>query len=188
MRVWFEMETIDLLSGTKWDIIEQLSARKQSPLELAQQLNTTIANISQQLRLLEAAGLVKTEKTRSAEKGKPRILYSISRDFVFIVSLQKDGLSSKKLIDASMHHNIVSRIWQIKNADAHFEIEKAILQLEDELKNNEIDAIAFDEITNTLHFSGKKVGIKTKIPIKFSSVSNIEKEKMFMIYKRGGVV
>ena len=56
------MEVETLLTGTKWQIIEQLAKKKQSPLELAEKLNTTIANISQQLRLLELSNLVKKKK------------------------------------------------------------------------------------------------------------------------------
>ena len=91
------MELETLLTGTKWEILELLSKEKLSPLDLANKLNTTIANISQQLRLLETANLIKKEKTGQIKPGKPRTLYSLAEDYAFITILSK-GLAKKKLI------------------------------------------------------------------------------------------
>ena len=55
------MEIESLFSSTRWEILELLSKEKLSPIELSLKINTTSANISQQLRLLELAGLVKSE-------------------------------------------------------------------------------------------------------------------------------
>ena len=55
------MELATLFTEQKWNIIKSLSLGKFSPLQLAQRSDTTMANISQQLRLLEAASLVKKE-------------------------------------------------------------------------------------------------------------------------------
>ena len=54
-----------MFSEQKWNILRCLSQGKSSPLQLAGKLNTTMANISQQLRLLEATNLVKKEKIRN---------------------------------------------------------------------------------------------------------------------------
>ena len=89
-----------LLTGTKWDIIELLSQQSMSPLELAEKLNTTIANISQQIRLLQTADLVETKKTRTSKPGKPRKLFSLSSDYAF-VSIFSKGYAEKKLIKIS---------------------------------------------------------------------------------------
>ena len=94
------MELETLLTGTKWEIIEILAAKPSSPLELAKKLNTTIANISQQLRLLQTAGLVKKEKTGSGQPGKPRVLFSLSNNYAFITIFSK-GFAKKKLIKIS---------------------------------------------------------------------------------------
>ena len=51
-----------MFTEQKWNILQCLSKDKFSPIQLAEKLNTTMANISQQLRLLEAANLVKKEK------------------------------------------------------------------------------------------------------------------------------
>ena len=65
------MELEGLFSGTKWDILRLIAKEPRNPLELARVLGTSIANISQQLRLLEAAGLVRKEKVSNRERGKP---------------------------------------------------------------------------------------------------------------------
>ncbi len=179
------MDFESMFGNTKWEILTALSQKKQSPLELATKLNTTIANISQQLRLLEAAGLVKTEKTRSAEKGKPRILYSIARDFVFVISLQEGG-AGKRLINADTHHSIISRIWQIKNSDIHYEVEKAFWKIESMM--DDITAMAFDEISNTLHIESKKEKKVEDVKIKIKFQQEIKDSSLLLIYKRTEVV
>ncbi len=90
-----DIETI--LTGSKWDILEKLSEKAMSPTELAKTLNTTIANISQQLRLLQAAGLVKKERARTLGPGKPRMKFSLHDDFAFIIVFS-ERLAKKKLI------------------------------------------------------------------------------------------
>jgi DNA-binding transcriptional regulator GbsR (MarR family) len=92
------MELETLLTGSKWQIIKQLTKNKQSPLELAEKLNTTIANISQQLRLLELGNIVKKEKTGAAGIGKPRTLFSLKQEFVYII-IASDKKAEKKLIE-----------------------------------------------------------------------------------------
>ena len=104
------MELETLLTGSKWEIIELLAKEKLSPLELAKNLNTTIANISSQLRLLQTAGLVKREKTGAAGAGKPRTLFSLSKDFVFITVFSKD-FAKKKLLILKKEQKEVLKKW-----------------------------------------------------------------------------
>jgi len=94
------MDLETLLTGTKWEIIEHLSKKPLSPSELAERLNTTIANISQQLRLLQTAGLIKKKRTGSGKPGKPRMLFSLAEDYAFITIFSK-GYAKKKLIKIS---------------------------------------------------------------------------------------
>ena len=94
------MELETLLTGTKWEIIELLSKKSLSPIELAEKLNTTVANISQQLRLLQTAGLIKKKRTGSGKPGKPRMLFSLSDNYAFISVFSK-GFAEKKLVKIS---------------------------------------------------------------------------------------
>ena len=94
------MDIGSLLTGTKWEIIELISQQPRSPLEISKKLHTSIANISQQIRLLETAGLVKKEKLNSRRAGKPRTLFSLSNDYAFITIIA-EGMSKKRLIRIS---------------------------------------------------------------------------------------
>ena len=94
------MHVETLLTGTKWEIIELLAKKSLSPSDLSSKLNTTIANISQQLRLLETAGLVNKQRTGSGKPGKPRVLFSIADDYCLIMLFTK-GFAKKKLVRVS---------------------------------------------------------------------------------------
>jgi len=104
------MEVETLLTGSKWEIIELLAKEKLSPIELAKKLNTTVANISGQLRLLQTAGLVKKEKTGSAGAGKPRTLFSLSDDYGFITVFSKD-FAKKKLLKLTKEQKEQLKRW-----------------------------------------------------------------------------
>jgi DNA-binding transcriptional regulator GbsR (MarR family) len=94
------MDLETLLTGTKWEILVILADKPSSPTELAEKLNTTIANISQQIRLLQTAGLIKKQRTGFGQPGKPRMLFSLSDDYALITVLSK-GFAKKKLIQIS---------------------------------------------------------------------------------------
>ena len=94
------MDLETLLTGTKWDILELLAKDKLSPSELAKRLDTTIANISQQLRLLQTAGLIKKKRTGSGKPGKPRMIFSLSNNYAFVIVFT-DGFAEKKLVKIS---------------------------------------------------------------------------------------
>ena len=104
------MELETLLTGSKWDIIESLAKTSSSPLELAKKLNTTIANISQQLRLLQAAGLVKKKRTSEVKPGKPRMLFSLADDFCFMIVVSKN-FTNKKLIRLDAKKKSILEEW-----------------------------------------------------------------------------
>ena len=90
------MEFDQFLVGSKWRIMEELGKKNQSASELAKVLKTSIANISQQLKLLEAYGIVKKEKTESEKRpGKPKTVYSIKKEQTFVIKIRKGSV--KKL-------------------------------------------------------------------------------------------
>jgi DNA-binding transcriptional ArsR family regulator len=103
------MEIESLFTGTKWTILKWLSQSSYSPLELAEKSNTTIANISQQLRLLEAYGLIKSIRVPNVEKGKPRIQYSLSNDLAYLVFTFNKSVN-KKLIKPNSGTKFILKI------------------------------------------------------------------------------
>lgn len=124
------METATLFTDQKWKILSALSEGKFSPLQLAEKSNTSIANISQQLRLLEFTNLVKKEKIPNRDKGKPRTLFSLSEDYAYVISLMK-GFSDKKLVKLDNLHKIIFRILSIEDRNLCYYIEKFIWGIED---------------------------------------------------------
>jgi len=127
----------DLFFSTpRWRILEILAKKPSSPVEISQKIKTSVAYVSQQLKLLEAANLVTKTRTGSVEKGKPRTVYSISREIAqFSVLMNK--LPSRKLVHLTDHHKIILRIWMVENSDLHYFIEKFYWKIEDDLQNIE---------------------------------------------------
>lgn len=79
------MDLDGLFSGSKWEIIEHLSRKPSTLSELAKDLKTSVANVSQQVRFLEFAGIVLREKSQKSTAGKPENLLKLSKDFSYIV-------------------------------------------------------------------------------------------------------
>ncbi len=99
-----------LFSETKWDMIILLAEKERSPLELAEQLETSLANVSQQLRLLELSGLVTKRRTGEAARGKPRVIFSIKKDCAFIVMMSR-GNAKKQLVELDDRRRKVLEEW-----------------------------------------------------------------------------
>ena len=156
-----------MFSEQKWNILKCLSKDKYSPLQLAQLLNTTIANISQQLRLLEAANLVKKEKIRNRERGKPRALFSLSNDCAYIIPTMSN-FADKKLLRVSEHQKIILKIWFLENAELQKELEKIYWKLEPYmnsihailLKKSSRELIVVSEKPAELEKAAKSIGIR----------------------------
>jgi DNA-binding HxlR family transcriptional regulator len=108
------METETLFTTTKWSVLQTIAKKPSAPLEIAKALGTTTANISQQLRLLEAAGLVAKTRISNSEAGMPRALFSLTRDFAQLNVVTK-GLAKKKLITLSPLQVVISRIWLLED-------------------------------------------------------------------------
>ena len=109
-------------------------------MEIAQKIKTSVSYVSQQLKLLEAAGIVKKEKTGSVEKGKPRLVYSVVKETVQISALLK-GSPVKKSVALNDKKKITMRIWALKD-DLHYPVEKLFWKIEDNLKD--VDGIFVD--------------------------------------------
>ncbi|MBN2566467.1 helix-turn-helix domain-containing protein [Candidatus Woesearchaeota archaeon] len=104
------MDLETLFSASKWGILEHLAKERLSPLELAERLDTSVANISMQLRLLEAYGLVSKERMRNTKKGRPRLVFGIRKPFAYMVAAE-EGFAKKSLIELDRHRMVIMRIW-----------------------------------------------------------------------------
>src|SRR3989338_3033668 len=104
-----KMELAPLFSEQRWNILKHISEGPKSPMQLAGLTKTTMANISQQLRLLEAAGLVTKQKIPNKKKGQPRSLFSIPHDYAYIISVT-GNYAGKKLVRLARAQKIYLRI------------------------------------------------------------------------------
>jgi DNA-binding transcriptional regulator GbsR (MarR family) len=162
------MELETMFTEQKWNILKCLSKEKYSPLQLAEKLNTTMANISQQLRLLEAANLVKKEKIRNRDKGKPRALFSLTDDYAYLISAIQ-SFANKRLLKVTPHHKIILKIWFLKTPELHYAIEKLYWKIEPYIDN--IDAIAVNLASKEVIIISDKVKEIEKVINKNKSIS-----------------
>jgi hypothetical protein len=128
------MEIDNILTMPRWRILEIISNKPSSPLEISGMLQTSVAYVSQQLKLLEAANIVRKDKTGYVEKGKPRFLFSITKDILHLTILA-NNFSAKKVINLDEKSKIILRIWLIEQPELRYSLEKLYWLLERDLSN-----------------------------------------------------
>jgi len=91
------------LTETKWALLKELEQGPLSPKELADLTNTSIANASQQLKLLEAQGYLKKIKKKgvnSRQDRDARVLYGLSKSKIWITKIGQDKVARKEFRNA----------------------------------------------------------------------------------------
>ncbi|MCW8965914.1 MAG: ArsR family transcriptional regulator [Candidatus Pacearchaeota archaeon] len=196
------MDLDTFLATPRWEILKIIADSPSSPIEIAKKLGTTVSYISQQLKLLDAAGLVKKEKTGFIERGKPRSVFSISEDLLHLTILTKD-LSIKKKIDLTGYHKVILKIWSIENVSFHYFFEKLFWEIEKDL--GDVDKIFIEDVdvpkmfvvsesqklkinlTNFVRSFGQKVICNV---ISSSQVKKMSEKNMVKIYDKteGGIM
>ncbi|NOZ80369.1 MAG: hypothetical protein GXP63_01740 [DPANN group archaeon] len=126
------MELETLFTTSKWEILGKISQRPASPLQLSAQLSTTIANISQQIRLLDVAGLLDKKKISTRESGKPRTLFSVKDDFSYLILVSAEG-AKKGLIKVSRSKRLIMNAWLSKEQETESIAYRVHEQLADQL-------------------------------------------------------
>jgi len=126
------MDFDSFLSSPRWEVLQILAEKPSSPVEIAEKLNTTVSYASQQLKLLDAAGIVVKKRTGAAKRGKPRSLFNISNELLYLTALTRD-FSEKKLIKITEHHKAILKIWMLEDASLHYYFEKIFWKLSEDL-------------------------------------------------------
>lgn len=132
------MDQETLFTSSKWEILKVLAKGRNSPLELARETKTSIANISQQMRILELANIVKSERVGNRERGEPRLLYSLTGPLSYIITTTP-GFVDKKPLFMTPHHEATMRIWFLKDESTHYYLQKFFWEIEPKLEK--IDSI-----------------------------------------------
>jgi DNA-binding transcriptional regulator GbsR (MarR family) len=177
------MELEGMFTEQKWNILKCLSKEKYSPLQLAEQLNTTMANISQQLKLLEAVNLVKKEKIKNRDKGKPRTLFSLNDNFAYLISAM-NNFADKKLMRVTDHHKIILKIWFLEDQQLHHSVERLYWKIEPYLK--QIAAIAVNEKLKSVVLVAEKVKeIEKVVKEPLLDIKILSKDEAAKLVKQG---
>jgi len=156
-------------------------------MELAAEINTTSANISQQLRLLELGGLVKSEKTSNVDKGKPRVIYSLAGDNAYLI-LSSPNFTDKKMISLSPYHNFMMRSWFLENSEHHPLMSQVYLELKDNLKKIKIIAAESGAFLTIYIVANKEFKVKIgKVRVKFIDEDSLRKKSAVVLYDPNGI-
>ncbi|HLD86585.1 MAG TPA: MarR family transcriptional regulator [Candidatus Nanoarchaeia archaeon] len=180
------MEKESFFTDNRWHLLAQLSKGPSSPTQLAQTLNTTIANISQQLKLLEAIGLVKKERVRNRDKGKPRMLFSLSQDTALLAPTAKN-FAHRTLIPLSSHQKHILKIWLSPNPSIHHSLERLWWKLEDHLDSIlliELDPVNSKVYTTSSLSSLSKISVQGIEHILLLPNSSKKSESLYLIYSK----
>ena len=169
----------DLLVGEKrLEIIEMIAKKPSSPIEIAQNLAVTVSYVSQQLKLLEIAGVVNGKKTGLFEKGKPRKIYSVRKNFASILVINENN-SFRKTIETDKSIAATLNILFLRQ-EYHYAVQRIFWNLDFEKR---INAVLFDNKQDRIVFVSeedlskeiKEIIKKFKIKLDFEVIS---KEKI----------
>jgi predicted transcriptional regulator len=195
------MELDSFLASPRWDILRVIIEKPSSPTEIADKIGTTMSFVSQQLKLLEATGIVKRERTGEVNKGKPRTIFSISEESFYMIPLSKE-LTQKKLVPLTLEHKIIIQIWGIEDSTVQPIIEKFFWSIQKYLslidgivvytkkKKLKIYLISKDaDLTHKINETQKNMDGYPEFQVTtYSSLSKLEHEYLVPIYDPQGIV
>ncbi|RJQ17170.1 ArsR family transcriptional regulator [Candidatus Woesearchaeota archaeon] len=114
------MDADSLATGSKWVILEEIGKGNNTVSDIAKSLKTSVANISQQLRLLEAYGFIQKERLESNKIGKPKAVYAIKREMINISSLEKNKVQKIKLSPSWFSQTFINILNYATEEDRHY--------------------------------------------------------------------
>ncbi|MFH1182246.1 MAG: winged helix-turn-helix domain-containing protein [Candidatus Woesearchaeota archaeon] len=179
------MELAPMFMEQRWNILQHLSRQSLSPLQLAGVTNTTIANISQQLRLLEAADLVKKTKIPNRDKGQPRTLFSLTDDYAYIVSLM-DNFAQKKLVKLNAGQKSLLKILSIEDSDQRSKAEELYFKLRE--FNGKIEATALDLSAGSVMFAVCSDKEMKKRLDSMDGLKTVTEQRLRELFKSGSIL
>ncbi len=158
-------EDNSLFQGSKWELLQLIAEKPRDASELAKLKNTSLANITQQLKLLEAAGIIVSsvapkDKTKSRTRGKPKKVYRLNGSRALIMALTP-LFSSKAIIKPTPFEAALLRV-MLMNSSKKEEIIEKLLQLYKYMKDIELIALKNDNLL-----------IKSKREIKVEGIKRI---------------
>ena len=124
---------LEIFTNNKWQLLKEVAHEHLSPTTLAEKTNTSLSNVIQQLKLLEAYGMVKKTKSLEHNSGKPKAIYSLSDEFVYGIMI-KEGKAEKKYFKIDDYNRTLANILFSLNPDDMFFMLKFSFRYEDILR------------------------------------------------------
>ncbi|MGV8150272.1 MAG: ArsR/SmtB family transcription factor [Candidatus Woesearchaeota archaeon] len=126
-------EIPEIFSPNKWPILKALAEKERSATELSEMLETSISNVTQQLKLLEAYSLVTKKKSEQQSIGKPRTIYTLKEEFVYAAILKK-GYATKKIFKLEGFSKLIYNLLFIVGPEDSIYVLRFMLKNEEILK------------------------------------------------------
>lgn len=95
----------EILSNNRWVILKEIAEGPQSPSDLALKTNTSLSNITQHLKLLEAYKIVRKDKSEEKNTGKPRTIYSLNVELAYALVL-KEGKAERRVFNIDSNNDM----------------------------------------------------------------------------------
>lgn len=134
------MEAETILTGARWNLLKLIANHPRTIKELAELTNTSMANIVQQLRILELAGVVRPIKRRLG-RGKPSTLYTLGNKAITIAITP--FYAEKRVITPTPLESAILRLMMINDSN-RLTLLRKILSLDKKILSK-IDAIIYKE-------------------------------------------
>jgi hypothetical protein len=123
----------EILSNNRWIILKEIAESPQSPSDLALKTSTSLSNIIQHLKLLEAYKIVRKDKSEEKNAGKPRTIYSLNVELAYALVL-KEGKAERKIFNIDSSNNMFFDVLFTMNHDDLMFMLKFIFKYEEVLK------------------------------------------------------
>lgn len=120
------MEYELLLNNARWEIIKAISQGRSSATDLAKATKSSLPNVSQQMKLLEAYDLVEYIKDQRRSQGKPRQLFQLKRELCHI-TFARHGFAEKRFFNPDAYHMMVLNICFLPSMQDHAYLHKFLL-------------------------------------------------------------
>lgn len=135
---------------SRWEILETLAYRDASATEIAKRAKLSLPNVSQQARMLEAAGLLKVKKSTVSSVGKPRMVYQLNSDIAKITVL-RSGFAGQRAFTPNFIERALLSILLWEQAEDHYFLMKFITDNAKALKES-LGAAIVNASSGELHF------------------------------------
>jgi predicted transcriptional regulator len=172
-----DMEHETLFTASKWLILKALESGPKSPIELAKLCSTSVANVSQQLRLLEMAGVVTSKRISNRDKDKPRILYSLAGNMSYMIATT-GSFVDKKVLELTDYNKIIMRIWFLDNAEMRYVLEKAFWKIEEHFDKISFFALNTQQQTPVLFYYKSTTKLDLK-PFTITDQTGVTRQVVF---------